>query len=72
MIQYLMSLEVILAILMILIILVQNKNVSLNLTSMSWWMWSVTKRWPEKVLHNLTIILWALFIINSVLLFLYK
>jgi len=72
MIQYLMTLEVILAILMILIILVQNKNVSLNLTSMSWWMWSVTKRWPEKVLHNLTIILWTLFIINSVLLFLYK
>ena len=70
--QYLMSFEVIISILMILIILIQNKNVSLNLTSMSWWMWSVTKRWPEKVLHNLTIILWALFIINSVLLFLYK
>lgn len=72
MIQYLMIFEVLLAIFMIFIILIQNKNVNLNLTSMSWWMWSITKRWPEKVLHNLTIILWALFFINSVLLFLYK
>jgi len=72
MVQNLMTLEVILAVLGVLIILVQNKNVSLNLASMSGWMWNVTKRGPEKVLHNLTIILLTLFIINSVLLFLYK
>jgi len=72
MIQYLMIFEVLLAIFMIFIILIQNKNVSLNLTSMSWWMWSITKRWPEKVLHNLTIILGTLFVLNSLLLFLYK
>lgn len=72
MIDFLMTFEIIIAALLILIILIQNKNVSLNLTSMSWGMWSVTKRGPEKILHNLTIILWVLFIVNSVLLFIYK
>ena len=72
MINVLMNFEVVISVFLILIILIQNKNVSLNLTSMSWWMWSVTKRWPEKILHNLTIILWVLFLLNSVLLFIYK
>ena len=72
MINVLMNFEVVVSVFLILIILIQNKNVSLNLTSMSWWMWSVTKRWPEKILHNLTIILWVLFLLNSVLLFIYK
>jgi preprotein translocase subunit SecG len=53
-----------------MVILVQNKNVSLNLSTMSGWMWAVTKRWPEKVLHNANIFLWAIFIINSIALFL--
>ena len=70
--QFLMIFEIIIAVLLILIILIQNKNISLNLTSMSWWMGSVTKRGPEKILHNLTVILWVLFIVNSVLLFMYK
>jgi len=61
--------EVILSIAIILVVLVQNKNVTLNLSSMSWGMGTVTKRGPEKVLHNATIIIGALFIINSLLLF---
>lgn len=64
--------EVIIAVLLIFIVLIQNKNVSLNLSDMSNGMWEVTKRWPEKVLHNTTIILWVLFIINSLALFLLK
>lgn len=62
--------EIIVAILLIFFVLVQNKNVSLNLSSMSWWMGTVTKRWPEKVLHNITIILWTSFVVNSIALFL--
>lgn len=61
--------EIIISILLIAVVLMQNKNVTLNLTSMWGWMWPVTKRWAEKVLHNLTIILWALFIVNSLAFF---
>ena len=65
--------EIIISILLIFMILIQSKNVSLNLSSMSsWWMWTVTKRWPEKILHNTTIILWTVFIVNSLALFLLK
>ncbi len=62
--------EIIIAILLIFFVLIQNKNVSLNLSSMSWGMWAVTKRWPEKVLHNITVILWSSFLLNSIALFL--
>ena len=68
----LMILEVIVAALLIFIVLIQNKSVSLNLASMGWWMDSVVKRGPEKVLHNATIVLWTLFIVNSVLLYLFS
>lgn len=64
--------EIVIAVLLIFIVLVQNKNVTLNLSDMSNGMWEVTKRWPEKVLHNTTIILWVLFIVNSIALFLIK
>lgn len=64
--------QIIISILLILVILVQNKNVSLNLTSMWGAMWSVTKRWWEKVLHITTIVLWTLFVINSLLFFFIK
>jgi len=67
---YLQFGEVIIAILLIFIVLVQNKNVSLNLSSMSGWMAATTKRGTEKVLHNATIILGVLFIVNSLALFL--
>lgn len=70
MLDVLKFIEVSISILLIFVILIQNKNVSLNLSSMSSWMWTITKRWPEKVLHNTTLVLWALFIINSLLLFL--
>ena len=70
MLESLKFVEVILSILLIFFILVQNKNVSLNLSSMSWWMWAITKRWPEKILHNTTIVLWTAFIVNSLALFL--
>ena len=62
--------EIFIAVLLIFFVLIQNKNVSLNLSSMSWGMWEVTKRWPEKVLHNATVILWTLFILTSIALFL--
>ena len=64
--------QIIISILLIFIILVQTKNVSLNLTSMSSGMWTITKRWPEKILHNTTIILWTIFIVNSLALFLFN
>lgn len=63
---------VIISVLLIVVVLLQNKNVSLNLTSMSWGMGPVTKRWPEKILQNATIVLWTLFILNAIALFLIK
>lgn len=69
MIDLLKFTEIFISVLLIFFILVQNKNVSLNLSSMSGGMWEVTKRWPEKVLHNITIVLWVLFIVNSVALY---
>lgn len=63
---------VIVAVLMIFVILIQNKNVTLNLSDMSWGMWEVTKRWPEKILENATIILAILFTIISLALYLIK
>jgi protein translocase SecG subunit len=62
--------EIIISMLLIFIVLVQNKNVTLNLSDMSWWMWEVTKRWPEKVMQNATIVLGVLFILNSLALYL--
>lgn len=70
MLNFLQYFEVFIAILLILVILIQNKNVSLNLSTMWWGMWPTTKRWPEKILHNTAIILWIIFILNSVVLFL--
>lgn len=70
MLDTLKFIEIIIAILLIFIVLIQNKNVALNLSSMSGGMWEATKRGPEKVLHNITIILWVLFIANSTALFL--
>jgi len=67
--HYLTIAEVIIGILLISVILIQNKQVALNLTSMGWGMWEVTKRGPDKVLHNTTIFLGALFVIISILLF---
>jgi protein translocase SecG subunit len=61
--------ELVLALLLIAVILIQNKNVSLNLSSMSGGMGTITKRGPEKVLQNATIVLGGLFILNSLLLF---
>ena len=58
--------EIVISILLVFIILIQNKNVTLSLTSMSGWDHATTKRWAEKVLHNATIILGTLFIINSI------
>lgn len=69
MLEALKILELIIAILLILVILIQSKNVTLNLSSMGGWMGAVTKRGPEKVLHITTIVLWTLFITVSTLLF---
>lgn len=64
--------EIILCVLLIIVILIQNKNITLNLSSMWWGMGQITKRWGEKVLHITTIILATLFIINSLLFFFVK
>lgn len=69
MLEALKILELVIAILLILVVLIQNKNVTLNLSSMGGWMGAVTKRWPEKVLHITTIVLWSAFIAVSILLF---
>lgn len=66
----LLFVEIFIAVLLIFFVLIQNKNVSLNLSSMSGWMWEVTKRGSEKILHNITITLWVLFILNSIALYL--
>ncbi len=72
MLQLLNISEIIICILLIAVVLLQNKNVSLNLSSMGGWMWPVTKRWPEKILNNITIVLGALFILNSLAFFFIK
>lgn len=63
---------IVVCVLLIIIVLIQNKNVSLNLSSMWGGMWTVTKRWWEKVLHITTIVLGTLFVVNSLLLFFIK
>ena len=67
----LLKIEIILSILLVIVILLQNKNVSLSLSTMSWTIQEITKGWPEKILHNTTIILGALFTLNSIILFIY-
>jgi len=61
---------VIISLLLIFVVLIQNKNVSLNLTSMSGGMGENVKRGPEKVLDMATKILGTIFILNAVALFL--
>jgi len=68
----LLNIEIIVAVLLIIVVLLQNKNVSLNLSSMSGDMWEITKRGPEKIMQNTTIILAVAFIVNSILLFIGK
>jgi len=69
MLEALKILEVIIAILLIFMILIQSKNVSLNLATMGGGMGTVSKRGAEKVLHNSTVVLGVLFIVNSLALF---
>lgn len=63
-------LEVVLAILLIIAVLLQNKSTGLNLTTMgsgvAGWM---KKRGAEKFLFVATIVLSAAFILNAVVLF---
>jgi protein translocase SecG subunit len=72
MLDFLNYFEIALAILVIFFVLIQNKNISLNLSNMSGGMWEVTKRWPEKILHNITVVLWTLFVLNSIALYILK
>lgn len=64
--------QLIISVLLIILVLIQNKNISLNLTSMWGGMWIVSKRWWEKVLFITTIVLWTLFTINCLLFFFIK
>ncbi len=61
--------EIIISITLIFTVLVQNKNVTLNIASMAGGMGPVSKRGPDKVLQNATIALGILFTVNSILLF---
>ncbi|MBW7954741.1 preprotein translocase subunit SecG [Candidatus Gracilibacteria bacterium] len=64
--------QVVISILLIIIVLIQNKNVTLNLSSMGGGMGEVTRRGREKVLHNTTIVLGTLFILNALVLFILR
>lgn len=72
MIETLKFTQIVISILLIIVVLIQNKWTSLNLTTMSDWMNEITRRWPEKVLHNITIILWTLFTLNALSLFILR
>ena len=72
MIQTLTFTEIVVSILLIAVILIQNKGTALNLSSMSSGMNEITRRWPEKILHNITIVLGTLFILNSACLFILR
>ena len=65
MIEILKFIEIAVAVCLILVVLIQNKWTALNLNTMSWWMNELTRRWPEKVLHNITVVLWIIFIFNK-------
>ncbi|NUJ98273.1 preprotein translocase subunit SecG [Candidatus Gracilibacteria bacterium] len=69
MLTFLKILEIVVSILLIAVVLIQNKNVTLNLTSMGGGMGVVTKRGPEKVLQITTIALGTVFILIAILLF---
>ena len=69
MIEILTTIEVIIGVLLIITILLQNKQASLNLASMWGWMGEVTKRGADKVLYNTTVLLASFFIWISILLF---
>ncbi len=61
--------QVVVSILLILLILIQPKRSSLSITSF-WNEWQkFERRWPEKILHNTTIIFWILFVLNSLVFF---
>lgn len=62
--------QIVISLLLAFIILIQPKKSGLSLTT--FWsesVWKFERRWPEKILHNATIILWVLFIINALLFF---
>lgn len=62
MLEALKIINIIVSILLILIILIQQKKSSLNLTTF-WNEWvKVERRWPEKTIHNATIILGVAFV----------
>lgn len=60
--------QVVICVLLIVTILLQRPKVALNLSTMSGSMWKITRRWPEKVLHNATIVFAIAFIVNSLIL----
>ncbi|EKD66829.1 MAG: hypothetical protein ACD_49C00009G0054 [uncultured bacterium (gcode 4)] len=70
MLEILKITQIVISLLLAFIILIQPKKSSLSLTTF----WSESagkyeKRWPEKILHNATIIFWVLFVINALLFF---
>ncbi len=65
----LLNIQIILSILLTIVVLLQNKSVTLNISSMSGDMWEVSKRGWEKILQNISIVLAVIFTLNGILLF---
>ena len=65
----LLNIQIILSILLTIVVLLQNKSVTLNISSMSGDMWEVSKRGWEKILQNISIVLAVVFTLNGILLF---
>ena len=64
--------EVIIAILLIIAVLLQNKSTGLNLSTMWGWIaWGMKKRGAEKFLFVSTIVLSAIFVLNAIALFIF-
>ncbi|ATU05633.1 preprotein translocase subunit SecG [Candidatus Gracilibacteria bacterium HOT-871] len=72
MIEILKFIEIAVAVCLILVVLIQNKGTALNLNTMSGGMNEITRRGPEKVLHNITVVLGIIFIFNSASLFILR
>lgn len=58
--------EIVVSVLLIIVILIQPKKSSLNLTTFgNDGAWKFERRWAEKTLHTITIILWTVFILTG-------
>jgi len=62
--------EIIASVILVILILLQQKSSGLSLTTFSENFWKFERRWPEKVLYNATILVWVIFVLNTFVYFL--